>query len=163
MPSELEQCCELVMQAGLATGPAESHIELMQEVLAQCINAGPNVVKQTQELMALTAKYEHEINKASKLAVTVVEQAQEIAKLQLQLVDASTKWCEKCGMCNWLERVDCIEKRTDLEKENQTQAQEIERLKGEREGLIQLSQGLSEHPEDYDGPCECYECRLAGA
>ncbi len=53
--SELEKCCGLVIAAGLATGHADTHIELMEEVLAQCINAGPNVRAQAKRIAELEA------------------------------------------------------------------------------------------------------------
>ena len=54
--SELEKCCGLVIAAGLATGHADTHIELMEEVLAQCINAGPNVRAQAELIAELEAE-----------------------------------------------------------------------------------------------------------
>jgi len=56
--SELEKCCGLVIAAGLATGHADTHIELMEEVLAQCINAGPNVRAQAERIAELQAEVE---------------------------------------------------------------------------------------------------------
>ena len=56
--SELENCCGLVIAAGLATGHADTHIELMEEVLAQCINAGPNVRAQAERIAELEAEVE---------------------------------------------------------------------------------------------------------
>ena len=53
--SELEKCCGLVIAAGLATGHADTHIELLEEVLAQCINAGPNVRAQAKRIAELEA------------------------------------------------------------------------------------------------------------
>ena len=56
--SELEKCCGLVIAAGLATGHADTHINLMEEVLAQCINAGPNVRAQAERIAELEAEVE---------------------------------------------------------------------------------------------------------
>ena len=56
--SELEKCCGLVIAAGLATGHADTHIDLMEEVLAQCINAGPNVRAQAERIAELEAEIE---------------------------------------------------------------------------------------------------------
>jgi len=35
---------------------------------------------------------------------------------------------------------------------------EIDRLTAENESLLNLSAGLDEHPENYDGPCMCKLC-----
>jgi len=56
--SELEKCCGLVIAAGLATGHADTHIDLMEEVLAQCINAGPNVRAQAERIAELQTEVE---------------------------------------------------------------------------------------------------------
>lgn len=51
--NELEECCQMVISAGLSTGHAESHIELMTEVLSQCVNASPNVEAQSRRIAEL--------------------------------------------------------------------------------------------------------------
>ena len=43
-------------------------------------------------------------------------------------------------------------------------ADEIERLQimeSERNELLKFTERFDEHPENYDGPCSCLDCRMA--
>lgn len=39
---------------------------------------------------------------------------------------------------------------------------EYNKLSDERDGLLELSRGLDEHPDEYDGPCMCKTCLSYG-
>ena len=81
--SELEKCCGLVIAAGLATGHADTHIELMEEVLAQCINAGPNVRAQAERIAELEAEIER-LKDLTEISTILIEQYQKHRATQEQ-------------------------------------------------------------------------------
>lgn len=59
-------------------------------------------------------------------------------------------WAENCTMASFYARA-------FWEYKNK----EMTGLKEEKEGLLKLTRLIDEHPEDYDGPCECQSC-MAG-
>ena len=54
---------------------------------------------------------------------------------------------------------------SDLQKDRAellTQAERITKLEADNKQLLELSENLDEHPEDYDGPCLCQLCKSYG-
>lgn len=52
----------------------------------------------------------------------------------------------------------CPHHKHRLATEYEEQKKEIERLQADNDQLLQLTRGLDEHPNDYDGPCLCKLC-----